>query len=288
MGSSSPCPHPEQLQAFTQRTLAEAAAQALEQHIEQCPDCAAALQRLCENDQETNRIRHPPSDQGLALFKDSAQVMGQPHSSPAAAEEHGSSEAGSPSFGAAPSYPFLSPPVAPGEIGRLGNYRVLRLLGRGGMGMVFHAEDIALRRSVALKIVKPDLDASYEPWRRFLREARTIAAIKHENVVTIFQSGQEGNVVYLAMEFLEGQSLETWMKRGPEPAVSEIVRLGREMASGLAAIHRHGLVHRDIKPANIWLEAPQRRVKILDFGIWSPGGGRKGQSTASTGFKSLR
>jgi tRNA A-37 threonylcarbamoyl transferase component Bud32 len=164
-------------------------------------------------------------------------------------------------------YPFLAPPAEPDEIGRLGNFRVLRLLGQGGMGMVFLAEDQTLRRPVALKVMKPDLSDASEAWPRFLREARTMAAIKHEHLVTIYQAAQEGSVVYLALELLEGESLDDRMKRPPPLQVAEILRLAREIATGLAVIHRNGLIHRDIKPANVWLEAPKGHVKILDFGL---------------------
>jgi serine/threonine protein kinase len=164
-------------------------------------------------------------------------------------------------------YPFLLPPVEADEIGRLGNYRVLHLLGRGGMGYVFHAEDLTLRRPVALKVLKPDLEGSVKGCERFLREAQLMAAIKHESLVTVFQAGQEGDTVYLAMELLEGATLEEWFSQNPSLPVGEIIRLAREIAAALAIIHRHGLVHRDIKPGNLWLEAPGQHVKILDFGL---------------------
>src|SRR5262245_26862683 len=111
--------------------------------------------------------------------------------------------AGSPSD---TNYPFLLPPVNPDEIGRLANFRVLRLLGKGGMGYVFLAEDVALGRRVALKIMKPDLGKAASGWKRFLREARVMASIKHDSLVTVFQVGQEQDVLYLAMELLEGES----------------------------------------------------------------------------------
>jgi formylglycine-generating enzyme required for sulfatase activity/tRNA A-37 threonylcarbamoyl transferase component Bud32 len=180
---------------------------------------------------------------------------------------------------AAAPFPFLSPPQEPDEIGRLGDYRVLRLLNSGGMGIVFEAEDLALRRCVALKVLKPDLQDGPTPWQRFLREARLLAAIKHENVVTVHDAGQAGHGVYLAMELLQGQSLADFLAVVRPIPVKEIVRLAREIASGLAAIHRAGLLHRDLKPANIWLEAPGPdsadgaglgRVKILDLGLARP------------------
>ena len=155
-----------------------------------------------------------------------------------------------------PSHPFLRPPVEADEIGRLGSYRVLRLLGQGGMGFVFHAEDAALRRPVALKVMRPELDQDEDGLERFLREARLMASIKHDHLVTVYQVGQEGRLPYLAMELLQGESLDHWMKQSRKVSVSDVLRLSREIVSGLAVIHRHGLIHRDVKPANIWLEKP--------------------------------
>jgi urea transport system substrate-binding protein len=162
---------------------------------------------------------------------------------------------------------FLSPALEPGELGRLGPYRIVKVLGRGGMGMVLQAEDVHLRRDVALKVMKPELLENLDARTRFLREARAAAAIHHDHVVTIYQVGQENDVPYLAMEFLSGQSLESWLIRNGCLPVAEVLRIGREIAQGLAAAHSRNVIHRDIKPANIWLEAPKGRVKILDFGL---------------------
>jgi serine/threonine protein kinase len=172
-------------------------------------------------------------------------------------------------------YPFLLPPATPDEIGRLGNYRVLRLLGRGGMAFVFEAEDVALDRRVALKVMKPELK-EVDGWLRFLREARTMAAIKHDHLVTIYQAGQDGDAIWFAMELLDGQTLHEWLQRREGVEIAEVLRMARELTDGLAFLHRKGLVHRDIKPANIWLEgepgasATGGRVKILDLGLVRP------------------
>jgi serine/threonine protein kinase len=164
-------------------------------------------------------------------------------------------------------YPFLLPTDRPGAIGRLGNYRVLRLLGKGGMGFVFLAEDVDLCRPVALKVMKPELDRDDNGSERFLREARAMASIKHESLVTVFQVGREQGVVYLAMELLEGSTLEDWLAQSGVPDVPAILHVGKGIAGALAAIHRRGLIHRDLKPANLWMEEPSGRVKILDFGL---------------------
>jgi hypothetical protein len=135
------------------------------------------------------------------------------------------------------------------------------------MGLVFYAEDTELLRPVALKVIKPELAGKPEAAQRFLREARAMAAIKHDHIVTIYQVGQERGVSFLAMEYLRGMSLLDWLDGGNRPAPELALRIGREIATGLVAAHKRRLIHRDIKPANIWLEAPGGRVKILDFGL---------------------
>ncbi|MFI5458735.1 MAG: protein kinase [Isosphaerales bacterium] len=165
------------------------------------------------------------------------------------------------------SYQFLDAPRAADEIGWLAHYRVRRCIGEGGMGLVFEAEDTDLLRPVALKVIRPELAGSPEATQRFTLEARAMAALKHDHIVTIYQVGQQRGVAFLAMEYLQGMSLSRWLDRGNKASLDLVLRLGRETAAGLAAAHKRGLIHRDIKPANIWLEAPNGRVKILDFGL---------------------
>jgi serine/threonine protein kinase len=162
---------------------------------------------------------------------------------------------------------FLAPAQSSEELGRLGPYRVLQVLGSGGMGIVYKAEDIQLKRLVALKAMLPTLGASEDARKRFLREAQAAAAINHDNVVRIYQVGEDRGVPFMAMQLLEGESLDTRLKRKGQLALSEVLRIGRETAEGMAAAHSRGLVHRDIKPPNLWLEGENRRVKILDFGV---------------------
>ena len=100
----------------------------------------------------------------------------------------------------------------------------------------------------------PMLAVSPSAKQRFLREARAAAAIKHDHIVTIYQVGEDRGVPFLAMEFLEGEPLDDRLKRESRLPVAEVLRIGREVAEGLAAAHERGLIHRDIKPGNIWLE----------------------------------
>jgi serine/threonine protein kinase/WD40 repeat protein len=164
-------------------------------------------------------------------------------------------------------YDFLAPAEQSDELGRLGPYRVLSVLGAGGMGVVFLAEDPTLKRKVALKVMLPTLAASASGRQRFLREAQTAAAIEHDHIVPIFQVGEERGVPFIAMPFLKGESLADRLKRAPVLPLAEVIRIGAETATGLAAAHAAGLIHRDIKPANLWLEGAEGRVKILDFGL---------------------
>jgi urea transport system substrate-binding protein len=187
---------------------------------------------------------------------------------------------GSPSV--PPELSFLDPPQAPGELGRLGGYRVLRILGQGGMGMVFEGEDPVLGRPVALKVPLGALRDENDR-KRFLREARIAATLPHEHIAAIFQAGEQKDVPFLAMELLRGEPLDRRLERDKTLPVAEALRIAREVAEGLAVAHARGLIHRDIKPGNIWLEAPDTgsprtsqslgRVKLLDFGIARQAGG---------------
>jgi hypothetical protein len=162
---------------------------------------------------------------------------------------------------------LLAPAQSPDELGRLGPYRILAILGHGGMGVVYKAEDTQLERLVALKAMLPGLAASAANRQRFLREARAAAKIEHDHIVTIYQVGEDRGVPFLAMPLLQGESLNERLQREPRLSVAEILRISRETAEGLAAAHERGLIHRDIKPANLWLEANSGRVKLLDFGL---------------------
>lgn len=161
----------------------------------------------------------------------------------------------------------LEPCDVPGRIGKIGAYEVIEVVGRGGMGAVLRAMDVKLNRVVAVKVMSPELSANPMAVKRFLREAQTAAAVVHDHVVTIHAVDDSGKVPFLVMEFISGQSLQDKIDRVGALRLAEILRIGMQAASGLAAAHKQGLIHRDVKPANILLENGVERVKITDFGL---------------------
>jgi serine/threonine protein kinase len=261
------CPDTDRLREFVQDQLPPEEAEPIRKHLDECEACRAAVEQLSDEpasagNQTMVAVETPPP-QDATRIRPEGGGPSTPGSSPARSR-----------------LPYLAPPERDDELGRLAHYRVLKyrilkVLGEGGMGVVFKAEDLHLERVVALKVMKPRADMEDDFEQRFLREARATAALRSDHIVTIFEVNKDRNVFFLAMEFLQGESLENWLARGQRPSVTHTIRIAREIALGLATAHAKGLIHRDIKPANIWLEqfpvtqpgAPPYRVKILDFGL---------------------
>jgi serine/threonine protein kinase len=162
---------------------------------------------------------------------------------------------------------FLTPPQAEDELGRLGAYRILKVLGQGRMGVVFEAEDPNFNRAVALKTMLPALASSASAGMRFLREAQAMACVRHAHIVSVMQVGEERGVPFIVMELLKGEPLEERLRREDRVPPWEALRISRELAEALGAVHAAGMIHRDVEPRNVWLEAPLGRVKLLDFGL---------------------
>jgi WD40 repeat protein len=155
----------------------------------------------------------------------------------------------------------------PGALGRLDHYEVLEVLGHGGMGVVLRALDTKLHRAVAIKVMAPALAATAAARQRFTREAQAAAAVRDDHVIAIYAVEEANGLPYLVMEYVSGPSLQKRLDQAGPLGVTEILRIGGQTASGLAAAHAQGLVHRDVKPANILLENGVERVKITDFGL---------------------
>jgi serine/threonine protein kinase/formylglycine-generating enzyme required for sulfatase activity len=159
---------------------------------------------------------------------------------------------------------------------RIGNYQLLEPLGEGGMGVVYRAEELHLGRQVAVKLIHPEKVFNPRIRERFLKEAKAQAGIDHENVVPIYAAGEQDRTLYLVMPLLRGETLKEYLDRDPRPPIPFLLKVGAEMAEGLAAAHARGVIHRDVKPSNVWLEGDPgaaneadrvRRCKLLDFGL---------------------
>src|SRR5262245_22906284 len=250
----------------------------LEQHVLSCAKCTAAIEDLSEGDGLVDALRQAgsvrvPQGQAVELAIERAcqlnaerQVSGCGETADLVDETAGKKHATRPELRKLVAQ-VLSPAKTADELGWLGPYRVLQVLGYGGMGLLFLAEDEQLQRRVALKVIQPELAASAEARGRFLREGRAVAALKHDNVVKVYHVGEDRGVFWMAMELLEGQPLDRCLNKEGRLELAEAARVGREVAEALAAAHGRGVIHRDIKPGNIWLEGPKRRVKVLDFGL---------------------
>jgi len=155
-------------------------------------------------------------------------------------------------------------PLASGA--RLGPFEVLEPLGAGGMGEVYRARDSRLGRTVAVKVLRPEVAADPARIERFEREARAASALNHPNIVTIHDVGVEAGTSYIAMEWVDGSPLRDLVTRAKPQGISTVVSLGAQIAEGLAVAHAAGIVHRDLKPDNVMV-TPDGLVKILDFGL---------------------
>jgi serine/threonine protein kinase len=147
----------------------------------------------------------------------------------------------------------------------LGHFELDEIIGAGGMGLVYKARDLRLERTVAVKVLAPELFKNEKAKSRFTREARLAAAISHPNVATIHEIDEEGGFSFIAMELVRGSTLKDMLSSGPLP-LPQVLAIGRQVCDALEAAHELGIIHRDIKSSNIMV-TPSGQVKILDFGL---------------------
>jgi serine/threonine-protein kinase len=228
-------------------------------HLESCPACQEALERLTAGEAEWQALGQPPSQPAPALRRAMDNLLSDGNTTCSTVGQH--------TLGP-PDLSFLKPSPDPANLGRLGDYEILGVVGRGGMGVVLKAFDPALRRIVAIKVLAPQWATSEAARQRFEREARATAAVHHDNVVQIHAVEELDGLPYLVMEYVAGVSLQQLLDRTGPLDLELILRIGSETAAALAAAHAQGLIHRDVKPANILLAADEGdRVKLSDFGL---------------------
>jgi len=161
-----------------------------------------------------------------------------------------------------------SPPIVPAALSKgskLGDYKIVSLVGSGGMGEVYRARDTKLKREVAIKVLPADFCSDRDRLRRFEQEARAAAALNHPNILAIHQLGSYEGSPYLVSELLDGETLREQLKHG-RLTQRRTIDYGMQVARGLAAAHDRGIVHRDLKPENLFV-TKDGRIKILDFGL---------------------
>src|SRR5262245_3299919 len=271
----TPCPATDELRELLGGSAATLQQEAWTRHLDQCAGCQAKLEDLATGGTNLSRVvvrlhQEVPAaqsaywpalravEQAPPLAPPLAQTLAPETPSPEVKQKLKDS-----------SINFLLPPSDPVYLGRLDRFEVMRVLGRGGMGIVLEAFDSRLQRNVALKVLDPELASDETARQRFCREARAAASITHENVVAVHQveKAADNGLPYLVMQLVSGETLEQRLLREKQLPIKEIVRIGLQAAQGLAAAHAQGLTHRDVKPGNILLEPPHDKVKLTDFGL---------------------
>jgi serine/threonine protein kinase/WD40 repeat protein len=272
MSNEGRCKFEPHLNALLAGTLSPEAEEALTDHLRECRICRERLDDLSAQDTllsgEARKYAADPPPQEHELLEMIQRLRSKkPWDKDATTEmsRAGGSSSRSPSSDI--SLEFLTPSNSPQSLGKLGEYEIVGVIGSGGMGIVLKARDPGLERIVAIKVLKPELAANGAARRRFAGEAQKAAAVMHDHVVTIHAVGEANGLPYIVMEYIVGVSLDERIRRTGPLKVEEILRIGMQAASGLAAAHAQGLVHRDIKPSNILLENGVERVKIADFGL---------------------
>lgn len=245
------CVQPNRLAAYLDGNLTGHEERKIEGHLDDCENCRQQIDKLAATPDSWNAVRSflPDDD------RDRVSVT----------SVDGAAAGITPQISQV--LDILQPTDDPTMLGRLGGYEVSGVVGAGGMGVVLKAFDRPLDRTVAIKVLAPHLATSGAARQRFSREARAAAAVLHPNVIAIHGVSTDGVLPFLVMPYVGGASLQKRIdENGPLPT-ADILRIGVQISSGLAAAHEQGLVHRDIKPANILLDDGVDRLIITDFGL---------------------
>jgi len=249
----------DQIQQLLDDALPEPLATDLTDHLSECPDCRAQLESLAQDSAWWTKAKPDVRVvlEDPAAYSSSCLVLLR---SPSVDDEDES-------FASDFAVDFLSASDDPTMLGRLGEYDILEIIGRGGMGVVFKGFQKELHRCVAVKVLAPHLAQSAAARRRFEREAQATAAVVHPHVMAIHSVAANVKLPYLVMPFIPCESLQQRLDRLGPLDIKDVLRIGMQAALGLAAAHSQGLVHRDVKPANILLETNVDRVMLTDFGL---------------------
>jgi len=258
------CPDISKLRQLLDSDLAGADSELLAGHLEECARCRHELDALAgvaSLGAVANSARGPARAESATLLLAMENLTRAGHADLA----HGSPT------------PLtrlhLEPTTRAGFLGKLGGIDIRRVIGRGGMGIVYEGVDPVLNRTVAVKVLSPHLLGDASAKERFLREAQAVAAFTHSNVVAIHAIAETDGIPYLVLQYVAGESLADLLAREGKLPADEMARIGAQIARGLAAAHAVGLVHRDVKPANVLVEAGTGRVLITDFGLAKAIGG---------------
>ena len=260
--TSSKCPKRETLSRFVLGKLDPIALSQCESHLSQCQPCVETISGLDISDTFQSLVVDSVGEPDSLSEGDESVVGNLIHRM----IDIGSKTSARKSLDqrAADIVGLLDPATSDDAIGQIEHYRIEEILGCGSTGVVFKAIDENLGRPVAIKVLRPSLgDAARQ---RFIAEARATANLDHANVVTIFHVGDAGSLAFIVMQWLPGETLDQRLQRKSILSAEAVQDFGNQIADGLAAAHRKGLVHRDIKPANLWI-TESNRVKILDFGL---------------------
>lgn len=242
---STQCIDAARLSMFLEERLDETAEAEIQAHVDECPHCRASLENVAGAPELWRDLRdHLSGVSAASKVTDEAEVDGL-----------------------AELTALLDPSEDPRYLGRIGVYEICGLIGRGTTGLVLKAHEPRLGRYVALKLMLPGVNANGSARQRFEREGRAVAAVSNEHVVPVHAVDEHRGLPYIVMKYVPGPSLEQRLERQGALGMAEVVRIGLQVAEGLAAAHAQGIVHRDVKPANVILEDTIDRAMVTDFGL---------------------
>jgi WD40 repeat protein/serine/threonine protein kinase len=267
------CPTPDDWAAFDRGDLPDEAAARLAAHLETCPECRALVEKLDPLPERLARGLRPAApperfsdEPECQEILDRLREIGPPPGSDVAGTGGTATDTSDP----------------PSALGTIGPYQLVRKVGRGGMGVVYEAVHTRLGKTVAIKILRPDLARGEEAaLRRFKREIRAIGGLDHPHIVRATDAGEAGEASFLVMEFVRGLDLSSLVRRHSRLPVADACEIIRQAALGLQHAHEHGLVHRDVKPSNLML-TPEGQVKVLDLGLARLYAGQDGGLTSAS------